>query len=1423
MKKFTSLIIFLATGLVSYAQTTEQEPNNSFATANYFTIDNVTTGGISTGSDNDYFVSHMPYDGTLKVYVAATNTGSIANWLRLTVFASAKGQLTARYISGISSINPGTTVYDTITLWGRAADTLFFRFDAGGSAFSYTFRYEIKDVSTNDIEPNNSFGTAGLINQSETKSGHIKYVINGITDDYDFYRSKTTEDGTLKIFVKATNTSGSVNSLRLTVSGSDKRTLVARYITGSSNIAAGATVNDTITLKAHGVDSVYFRLDASGAFSYEFSYKNQADASYDPEPNNSFGSGIAVNQDETQAGHIKYIFNGAVDEYDYFRTKTSADGTLRIYVSATNTGYSANWLYLSVFGGDKTVTLGAKYISGKNSIVEPGVTVYDTLTIPGIGADSIFLKFWAGETFSYNFKYQIVDIIGSGDKEPNNTFETAIKTNISQTKAGHLQYKANGSNDLIDFYMLPVPNKGNLPVIVELTNNSSTAGWVQLFAYNKKRKQILQQYIKNSQALQAGQIIRDTITLKCYSYDTIYLEWYAGQITSYRFSVALNNYQPYASMTHERLGNTVGFRPQLANADKFIWDFGDGTTSTQKYPMKTFPNGYFVTRLIATNSVCNFKDTAQTVTEVKGVEYYTPDSSGVGGDCIFKVFGGGLDASTEITLKMGSTELTPIHFDTFKNNIQLNAIFDFHSAEEGTYDVVIKIKGLAPLVYPGGFRLSAFRYPYTWSEIVAPSKMRRNISASMTLVVGNKGNVMASGVIVAVLWPRTIDLKFDTKWFKPPSVGNYMITAADTTFTFRWKDIQPFYSDTFNTVTSIDTFNLKPYEGYMRLLLIPKIEAGGTVEIPLIAKTNTIGDKDFITYTYKPNLFGSCPNGSWMDAMENTAVELCDGLDKVVSSTPVLNQSPVKWLTKAAKGTTKHMANLGQVMGATYNYATGVTTDIYSSLPADFNSNVDAGNAQVAGAVLNAALDILIKKGAQDFMKGQTDQLNKFIANNPNASESSIRFAIDNLNNINDVRNIITTMYKNGKDVKQLLAKLDRLRQLVKDCPELKAQLDELMNNLDRDMTLRDPRHTISKTVYSFDPNEIIGPAGVGANQYVLRHDKQQFTITFENKETAQAAAQIVTVSDTLDVTRFNPKSFEFGNFTIANKTYTVPKGRREFVLEDSLSPNMKVRVNGKLETISGVITWQFTAIDPATGDIPVFEGFLPPNTIMPEGEGSVSFTVLPNQNLADGVAIKNHATIIFDQNEPILTNTWQNTVDDLPPLSTVSATRIEGSPEIHLTLSGRDASSGLDYYSVYIQETGGEWLSIGNAYGDHQTIIADSSKQYNFYVIATDRVGNMENKTPGAETTVGINELIKGKKGQLSLGPNPAHNLVYIGGLKQSNSFNITDLLGKKMFSGIVSENNNSIDIHQLNSGMYILSIYSNGSVESFKLLKTQ
>ncbi len=1550
MKNFTTLLFLLAS-LVGYAQTNEQEPNNSYKTANYFAQGDTKTGSISPTSDQDYYVTRQPVDGTLKIFVKATSTGSSSSWLYLTVFGGNKWQLHTRYISGTTSILPGATVYDTITIYGRAVDSVFFKFEATGT-YSYELKYDVVHTSTNDAEPNSSYASAILLPQGEIKSGHIKYASNGGTDDLDYYRTKTTKDGTLKIYVSATNRSGVNSWLLLTTYGGNKGQINGRYITGTTSVQAGATVFDTITIFGRGIDSVFFRFEASGAFSYNLSYdvkdinpgdpepngsfteataikpleiksgivryaangtfdnsdfyktktpdagtlkiyvsatnrsgtnswlllttfgskkqlhinaryisgtasvvagatvydtitlfgisedslffKFEASGAFsynisyeitdinpgDAEPNGSFAEATAINLQEKKSGIIKYGANGTFDNFDFYRTKIPDDGTLKIYISATNRSGASGWLYLATFGGNKG-QINARYISGTASVLA-GATVFDTITIFGRGADSVFFRFEASNAFSYAFSYDIQDT-SINDAEPNNTFETASKTQLQQTNYGHINYSSNGVIDQNDYYVTPVPLAGSLKINVELTNTSGANAWVYLYGYNKSRSQVIAHYIKKTTSLPPGQIIRDTIVLNCLTTDTLYLRWTASGSVNYKFSMDFVDRKPVANMSYERLGNTIGFRPQLSNADKFLWVFGDGTTCNLKFPMKTYAKGYYIAQLIATNSVCNYKDTAQTVFEIKGVEYFTPDSAGIGGDAILKIFGGGLDANTKVTLKKGTIELTPVHLNTFKNNVQLHAVFDLHLAERGTYDVIIEIKGQDPLVYPGAFKVNAFRYPYTYSEIVSPWRMRSNLNTNLKLVVGNKGNVMASGVLVTVIWPKSVELKFDTKWFKPPTTGNYVVSAADTTFNFKWDDIQHFYNDAHNNaVTAIDTFNGKPYDGYLKLILIPRIAAGSTYEIPLIAKTTSTGVINFITYTFKPNLFGSCGSGSWMDASENMAVESIDLLDKLVSTSPVLEKSPVGWLTKATKGTTKHMANLGQAMGAFYNYATGVTTSIDESLPADYISNVEAGNAQVAGAILDVAVDKMVDKGADGLFKGQSDQLGNFLAKNPNATSSTIDFAKSNLKDINDIRQLVKDAYKNTKDIKDLNEKLNRLEELLKDCPELKEQVKDLRENLNKDMNLRDPKNTTTFSVNSFDPNEIIGPVGVGANQYVLKHDRQNFTITFENMSTATAAAQIVSIYDTLDVGKFDLSSFEFTNLTIANRTFVVPKGRQEFVLDDSLSFDMRVRINGRLDRSSGIVSWQFTAIDPATGDIPVFEGFLPPNKKMPEGEGSVSYTLLLKQSLADGTVIKNRASIIFDQNEPIITNTWQNIVDALPPVSTVRATRVEGSREIHLTFTGSDASSGIANYDIYIQEEGGEWQAIGNAYDDTETILADSSKRYNFYVLANDNVGNKEAKDPRAETTVGINELVK-SKGQFNLWPVPATDMVYIGGLRQSNNFVISDLSGKKVLSGILSETSNSINIQKLNGGMYILNIYNNRSFETFKLIKTK
>jgi len=366
------------------------------------------------------------------------------------------------------------------------------------------------------------------------------------------------------------------------------------------------------------------------------------------------------------------------------------------------------------------------------------------------------------------------------------------------------------------------------------------------------------------------------------------------------------------------------------------------------------------------------------------------------------------------------------------------------------------------------------------------------------------------------------------------------------------------------------------------------------------------------------------------------------------------------------------------------------------------------------------------------------------------------------------------------------------------------------------------------------DPNEIVGPAGFGENGYVLRENLQSFLILFENKASAGAAAQIVTIRDTLDITKFDVNTFEFGSLQIGTKNIRVPNDRYEFVMEHVQSPSMHVRINGELNKSNGVITWQFTAIDPATGDIPVFDGFLPPNVTAPEGEGSVSYTIKPLATLTDGTELTNRASIIFDENEAIITNTWKNIIDVGLPNSSVTAHRITASDSVVINLAGSDASSGVGYYNIYIKKNSEEWISFGGSSSEKVMAIIPNDASYSFYAVAEDMVGNVEAKTPKSESTidkvVGIEDKLTAQQSML-IYPNPASDMIMIRSnelLQGQIYIKLYNLIGEEILN--VSHNlvhNMDLPVtlpSKLNSGTYIVKLLDeNGKSYAQKLVINQ
>jgi subtilase family serine protease len=280
----------------------------------------------------------------------------------------------------------------------------------------------------------------------------------------------------------------------------------------------------------------------------------------------------------------------------------------------------------------------------------------------------------------------------------------------------------------------------------------------------------------------------------------------------------------------------------------------------------------------------------------------------------------------------------------------------------------------------------------------------------------------------------------------------------------------------------------------------------------------------------------------------------------------------------------------------------------------------------------------------------------------------------------------------------------------------------------------------------AIDPNEKLSPDGYGPQRFVSVQQEIPYTVNFENLAEATAYAQRIRITDHLDPD-LDWRTFRLKEIGFKQYRFQVPENRAFFQQRVQLGAdlnNLLADISAGIDISTGTITWTLTAIDPATGEQPngTDLGLLPPNNENNDGQGFVTFTVKPKSTVFTGALIQNKATIVFDTEEPIDTNTVSNTLDADPPESQVAALPPVSEPAFDLNWSGIDPAkgSGLRSYDVFVSENGGAYQPLVN--GTSETVkqfTGSRGKTYRFYSVARDNAGNKEEApaTPDAVTTV--------------------------------------------------------------------------------------
>jgi hypothetical protein len=267
---------------------------------------------------------------------------------------------------------------------------------------------------------------------------------------------------------------------------------------------------------------------------------------------------------------------------------------------------------------------------------------------------------------------------------------------------------------------------------------------------------------------------------------------------------------------------------------------------------------------------------------------------------------------------------------------------------------------------------------------------------------------------------------------------------------------------------------------------------------------------------------------------------------------------------------------------------------------------------------------------------------------------------------------------------------------------------DGIRARLYKDGSEIDVRHNYVGIGHAVDPNRVTADP---AQKYVRSGTEVNYTVQFENDKNSTAAAKDIDVEVPLDE-GLNTSMLQFGETTHPNTTAT------KTVQNDTLQ-------------------WSYEDI------------FLPPNTDPPEGQGNFTYRTKIEEDAENGTQIESQAAIVFDSQNPVMTNEHVYVVDDSAPDSTVSVEQIDTTNDnrtYNVTVTSDDPGVGVANTTLYTKRTNGSWQNHSTwvrladdpntSLAATTTVTVPKDESIAFAATAVDGLGNKEERT-GADATI--------------------------------------------------------------------------------------
>jgi len=673
----------------------------------------------------------------------------------------------------------------------------------------------------------------------------------------------------------------------------------------------------------------------------------------------------------------------------------------------------------------------------------------------------------------------------------------------------------------------------------------------------------------------------------------------------------------------------------------------------------------------------------------------SPKKGGDTGMVTVSVVGTGFSNGAALKLtRTGQPDIAGQSVNVTAGGTVLKARFDLTGKATGSWNVVIVNSDSTSATLADGFTIETGAKPQIWVSLLGRSAIRTGREQTFYVNYGNRGNVDGVGVSLIIDGiPSFGQMKLGFDVASPPQIpGQPVIDYSNVPKTIDTQTTTGRFVSCFENKLCPEVYSSK-----MLPLYIPLVPAGSskTLSISLTIPTGTSFSGARIRAAISQPL-SQVPNPAGAAAIVNGKCQQYAGLAAADPNRPddISNGvSCVTGLFSSALGGVLGILIPTNCLGSAASLMVNLTQLTLDTGVA--SGNPDAGTAVSATQVGYAAATTVLK------CLGETA-----------FPEAKVLLAVNNA--ITSINNAASA---GGAAAGGLAA-----------CGGMFADTLEYL---------------FFDYVQSTDPNDKVGAQGIAAERFISGAEPLRYAVFFENLATASAPAQEVVVTDQLDPAKVDLSTFGLDRISFGATTVTPPPGLSSYNIDVDLRParNLIARVTAGLNQSTGLVTWRFQSIDPATGQPTTdpLAGFLPPNKTAPEGEGKVLFTVGPKPGSATGTQLTNKARIVFDANAPIDTPQWLNTIDNSKPTSKVAALpATQGSVLFTVNWSGADTGSGIQDYRIYVSENGGPFtLWLNDTTATSGTFAGRPGKSYAFYSLARDLANNQENaKTAGEANT---------------------------------------------------------------------------------------